>query len=45
MTRANHLRSRVKVTFHARFCSGGGTGDRPPDHNDPLEGELTYRAL
>ena len=23
----------MKVTFHARFCSGGGTGDRPPDHN------------
>ena len=33
MTRAERLRSRVRVNSHARFWSGGGTGDRPPDHN------------
>ena len=32
MTIANLLRSRVRLTSHARFCSGGGTGDCLVDH-------------
>lgn len=33
MTKTRILKSRMKLTFHVRFGSGGGVGDCPADHN------------
>ena len=33
MTKTRILKSRMKLTFHVRFGSGGGVGDYPADHN------------
>ena len=35
VTMARTLRSRMRRKSHVRFCSGGGAGDRPADHNRP----------
>ena len=42
MTMTRVLRSRVNLTVHARFCNGGGAGDRPADRS--LGGAMTTTA-